>query len=334
MRIFSIASVVCILVISTGCAGRHTTEVVSSAGIDTAPETVQAGLKSAPTVTDECSRLATFSSDEVPGWKLALPISTYDKETLFDYIDGAAELYFVYDFRAVAAAEYQNDETSIIIDVYDMTMPEGAFGIYSINRYPEANYVDVGNEGTLAATALDFWKGRYFCKVYSFDMSEKYQNDVVNFGNRLASKIQEAGEEPLVLGGLPQDGLISKTAKFFTRKLGLDNIRYVSEENILNLSAKTKGVVAEYRTDDAANFQLFMIEYPSLEEADSAFEAYSGYLNEKGEPVSTGEAIDGKSEMVKVDDKFTSVRIKGRIISGFWDVKTREAAESVLQIME
>lgn len=325
-RIFLIASVICILVISMGCAGRYTAEM------DTARETVRAGLKPDPTVADECSRLATYSSDEVSGWKLAAPISTYDKKTLFDYIDGAAELYFAYDFRAVAAAEYQNGETSIIVDVYDMTMPEGAFGIYSINRYPEADHVDIGNEGILAGTALDFWKGRYFCKVYSFDMAEKYQDHVINFGNRLASKIQEVGEEPSVLGRLPQDGLIPKTARFFSRKLGLDNIRYVSEENIFNLSAKTKGTVAEYQIDDTASFQLFVIEYPSPGEADSAFEAYSSYLDGKGEPVPIDEATYGKSKMVKVDGKFTFVEAKDRIISGFWDVETREAVESVLQI--
>ena len=340
MRILSIASMICILIISMGCTGRHTAEIVPPAEMDTAREAVRTGLKPPPTVTDECSRLATFGSDvgathasPVPGWKLASPVNTYDEKSLFDYIDGAAELYFAYDFRAVAAAEYQNGETSIMIDVYDMTMPEGAFGIYSINRYPEANHVDIGNEGILTGTALDFWKGRYFCKIYSFDMAEKYQDDVINFGNILASKIQEPGEEPAVVGRLPQGGLIPRTARFFIRKLGLDNIRYVSEENIFNLSAETKGVVAEYQIDDTESFQLFIIEYPSPEEADSAFEAYSSYLDGKGEPVPIDEATYGKSKMVEVDGKFAFVKVKDRIISGFWDVEAQESVESVLQIV-
>ena len=321
MRIFSIASVVCILVVSAGCAGRQTAEVASSAKMEITGEAITPA-------TDECSRLATFGSGEVSGWKLASSVTTYDEKSLFDYINGAAELYFVYDFRAVAAAEYENGETSIIVDVYDMAIPESAFGIYSLNRYSEANYVDIGNEGILAGTALDFWKGRYFCKVYSFDMDEKYQNDVINFGNILASKIQEAGEEPSVLESLPQDGLIPRTARFFSRKLGLDNISYISEENVFNLNAGTRGVVAEYQID-GARFQLFIIEYPSSDEADSAFEMYISYLDKKGEPAPT--ATHGKSKMVRMDGKFTFVKVKNRILSGFWDVETRETAESVLQ---
>jgi hypothetical protein len=316
MRILSTALIVCVLVMSTGCAGRRTTEVATPAEMDIA----RAGIA---LVTEECSRLAAFRSHEVSGWELALPINTYDRKSLFDYIDGAAELYFVYDFRAVAAAEYQNGETSIVIDVYDMTTPEGAFGIYILNRYPEANYVSIGNEGILAGTALDFWKGRYFCKVYSFDMSEKYQDDVISFGKGLASKIKEAGEKPTVLEGLPQSGLIPGTAKFFSRKLGLDNIHFVSEENVFKLSAETKGVVAEYEVDNI-RFPIFIIEYPSSEEANSAFEAYSSYLDGKGKSVPTGKATH---KMVKVNGKFTSAKVKDRVILGFWDVEAQQAPD-------
>jgi hypothetical protein len=331
MHIFSIALVICISLMSTGCAGRHTTKIPPPAEMEVAHKTI------APS-KEECSQLATFSSDvgathasPVPGWKLVSPVSTYDRESIFDYINGAAELYFAYDFTAVAAAEYQNGETSIMIDVYDMTSPEGAFGIYSLSRYPEASYVDIGNEGILTGTALDFWKGKYFCKVYSFDVAEKYQDDVINFGNRLASKIQKPGEEPAILGSLPQNGLIPRTAKFFSRKLGLDNIRYLSEENVFNLGAGAKGVVAEYQVDDTASFQLFIIEYPSPEEASSAFEIYNSYLGKGAEPLSANETTRRTWRMFRMGGRVAFIGIKDQSLWGFWDVETREAAQSILR---
>lgn len=314
MRLVSIVLITTILVISAGCAGRQTAEVAPVAN----------------PVTDECLRLATSGSGKVPGWKLVSPVGTYDKQTIFEYINGAAELYFAYDFRSVAAAEYQNGKTSIMIDVYDMTTPDSAFGIYSLNRYPEASYVDIGNEGIMSGPALDFWKGRYFCKVYSFDMSGKYQDDVVNFGRKLSSEIQEAGKEPFVVGNLPQNGLIPRSAKFFSRKLGLDNIHYVSEENVLNLGPETQGVVAEYQIDNIP-FQLFTIEYPSKEEANSAFEAYINYLEDK--TVSIREKNERRYKLIKRDDKFTILEARDRFLSGVWDIEVKEAAESVLQIM-
>lgn len=324
MRAFLTVLVVCILSMSLVCCGWRATESVPPA------ETETASKASIIPATEECSRLATFDNSEVAGWKLSSPINTYDSKSLFDYINGAAELYFVYDFRAVAAAEYQNGETSIIIDVYDMTAPEGSFGIYSLNRYPEANYVGIGNEGILMGTTLDFWKGRYFCKVYSFDMSEKYQKDVINFGGRLASKIEEAGEEPSVVRKLPQNGLIPGTAMFFSRKLGLDNIHYVAEENILKLGAETRGAVAEYEIDNV-RFQFFNIEYASPDRAILAFRAYSNYLERKGKLVSAETTAIGTRKMFKMDNRFTSVSYRIQRLSGFWDIESREAAETVSQ---
>ncbi|MFC1719246.1 DUF6599 family protein [Candidatus Poribacteria bacterium] len=327
MRTFLIALLSFVAAISSGCAGRRVTETAPPAEANTTHETIDP-------VAKECFRLATFRNGveetPVPGWTLASPARTYDEKSIFDYINGAAELYFAYDFRAVAAAEYQDGETSVIIDVYDMTTPAGAFGIYSLNRYPEANYVDIGNEGILTDTNLDFWKGQYFCKVYSFDMSEKYQRDVVNFGGRLASNIEEAGAEPSVIGILPKDGLMPKTVKSFSRKLGLDNIHYVSKENILNLSSETEGVVAEYQID-SAGFQFFVIEYPSLDAASSAFEAYSSHLEKEAELLSTDGARRGSYKTFLTGDKFTFVGLKDENLWGLWDVGKPESVESTLQ---
>jgi hypothetical protein len=324
MRTFLITLLIFIPAIWTGCAGWREGEAHNIHQI------TDPAIK-------ECSRLATFGNGAgtshqlpAPGWNLVSPARTYDRKTIFDYINGAAELYFAYDFRGVAAAEYQDGKTSIIIDVYDMTTPEGAFGIYSLNRYPEANYLDVGNEGILTATNLDFWKGRYFCKVYSFDMSEKYQTDVVNFGRNLALNIEEAGSEPSVLNILPQNGLVPKTARFFSRKLGLDNIRFVSKENILNLSSETKGAVAEYQLD-GVRFQLFVIEYPSLDTASSGFDGYSSYLEREAELLSRDSTTHGVSKTFRTGDRLTFIGLKDQSLWGFWDVEEPEIAETILQ---
>jgi len=310
-----------ILIMSIGCGTKQQI-----------PETAPLARGTTLPVADELSNLVIFESNEFVNWKLASPVKIYDKKSVFDYIDGAAELYFAYDFKAVATAEYKNVETSIVVDVYDMTTSENAFGIYSLNRHQDANYVNIGNEGILTGSALDFWKGKYFCKVYSFDPSEKYQNEVIKFGNSLASEIQEAGEEPSVLASLPQEGMIPKSAKFFSRKLGLDNIHFVSEENVFNLNGQTSGAVAEYQVNDT-RFQLFIIKYPSSEKAGLAFEMYGNHLDEKGEPISLDKVYNRKSKMVKIDGKFTFVKVKDQILSGFWDVDTWELAKSALQFM-
>ncbi len=308
----------CTVLLSAGCSGKQSTEITPGEVEKTIDKTTES-------VIAECLRLAISGDGKVSGWKLVSPINTYNREAVFDYIDGAAELYFAYDFRVVAAAEYQNGQTSIMVDVYDMTSPEGAFGIYSLNRYQGANYVSIGNEGILSGAALDFWKGNYFCKVYSFDMSEKYQADVKNFGNALASEIKEAGSEPSIINTLPQNGLIPKSAKFFTKKLGMDNIHFISQENLLELSSDTKGVVADYELENQ-KLQIFFIQYPSSDKANSAFKAYGEFLKES----SSSEVTQENLNIFKSNGKFTGLYLKDQILLGFWDADTRETAEFII----
>jgi len=305
-----------LIILSTGCAKQKLSE--------NAPLTKSIS----PPPIDDFTNLITFTDNEIVNWKLSSTVKIYDRNTIFDYIDGAAELYFAYDFVKVASAEYQNGKTSIIIDVYDMNSPENAFGIYSLNRYQDANYVSIGNEGILAGAALDFWKWNYYCKVYALDTSETYQKDVTEFGNKIASRIQTNGEEPAVIKKLPQNGLIPKTARFFTQKLGLDNIHFVSDENIFDLDGETKGVVADYKINES-RFSLFMIEYSSQQRADLAFEAYTKYLTEKSKAVPIEAIPDGKAKMFESEGKFTLVSLKGQLLLGFWDVESQEVAKSI-----
>ena len=155
----------------------------------------------------------------------------------------------------------------------------------------------------------------------------KYQKIVADFGNKLASRIQESGEESSIIKKLPKEGLIPKTEKFFTRKLGLDNVHFISEENVLELNGETKGTAAEYQSGNN-RFSIFVIEYPSPEKASMAFDMYSKYLDEKGEVTLTEKDSDGKT--FKVENKFTHIALKGQFLSGFWDVESEELAKIAL----
>lgn len=263
---------------------------------------------------------------KLPGWKLEGPIKTYDKSTLFDYIDGGAELYFAYDFREVVTAEYTDGKATIHIDIYDMSNPESAFGIYSLNKYKDANYVEIGNEGILTDANLDFWKGRYFCKVYCSDASESYITIVKRIGNDISELIPDKGIEPPIVKSLPKTGLVKGTEKFFNRKLGLDNIFFLSNDNILNLDGETKGATGEYKIN-GEEFLFFIIEYPSPEKAESAFKNYMQYVETSGGVMS----IDSNEFKVgKVEGKITLIRLKDNMLSGAWDIDTEEGLKAIL----
>ena len=93
------------------------------------------------------------------GWTLQEKVTFYDKETLFDRIDGEAELYFPYGFTRLAYARYSNrqdDRTVIEADVYEMGSLLDAFGIYATYRRKDEADIAIGVEGTISPAQLGY----------------------------------------------------------------------------------------------------------------------------------------------------------------------------------
>ena len=98
-----------------------------------------------------------FTFPEVTGWKQSGEIQTFLPKTLFEYINGAADLYLSYDFEELKVAEYLNEKkASVIVDVYRHKTPTHAFGIYSQERLPNTSFLDIGVQGYVEENLLNF----------------------------------------------------------------------------------------------------------------------------------------------------------------------------------
>ena len=102
------------------------------------------------------------------GWAMKEKIVTYTENNLYKYINGEAELYYPYGFKALATTVYvrtDNPETGIVADIYEMGSPIDAFGIYSRYRDPDEELVSIGTEGFVNESQLLFAKDRYFVRL-------------------------------------------------------------------------------------------------------------------------------------------------------------------------
>jgi hypothetical protein len=101
-----------------------------------------------------------FKFPEITGWRQSGEIQTFSPKTLFEYINGDANLYLMYDFQELKVAEYLNEKkASVTVDVYRHKTPTHAFGIYSQERLPNANFIDVGAQGYIEKNVLNFLTG-------------------------------------------------------------------------------------------------------------------------------------------------------------------------------
>jgi hypothetical protein len=211
--------------------------------------------------------------DSVRGASAMGEIAEYEGETLYDFLNGGAEIYFDYGILSIASAEYRtSDGKSVEVSIYDMGSAAGAFGIYSNVRYSGAEFVAVGNEGMLTLSSLDFWKGKFYCRLLTFDMEPQTQAVMLDLGKALAGGITDPGAVPDIVNVLPEENRVERSEKLFRGQIGLNNIRYVSSDNVFNLGGGTQGVAANYDAD-GTQFTLLVIEYASEDEATSALES-------------------------------------------------------------
>jgi hypothetical protein len=107
---------------------------------------------------------------EVEGWTQDGEVRAYTAETLWEYIDGAAELFVEYGVRTCTTADLAAEGTSVTVDLYEMPSPLEAVGVFK----RESTGGDVQLTGaTVASVSLPYQallvKGSTYAKVNVFE---------------------------------------------------------------------------------------------------------------------------------------------------------------------
>jgi hypothetical protein len=217
-------------------------------------------------------------SDAVAGWERSGEGAVYVPDNLFDYMDGQAELFFVYNFEELAVQEYQRgQEGPIIVEVYQVASPADAYGLFSF--YATGEPLDLGAGGAVEPGRLiSFWQGRFYARAFAYGEAE--HESLSALAHQVADGMPEPPESeegvlPELVTRLPQENLVPHSARFFHQKLSLDSLLWLGDENILNLSEQTNAVLAVYTYDDT-QVQLLVVEYPNAATAEAAHAALDG----------------------------------------------------------
>ncbi|HEQ60212.1 MAG TPA: hypothetical protein ENN74_01230, partial [Firmicutes bacterium] len=187
--------------------------------------------------------LADLLPDSVQGWKAEEPDGRYDYETLYDYINGGAELYRSFNVRAVLARRYEKqDAQPILADMFDMGSSKDAFGAYH-HDLREGDEVGIGQESELLGSSLTFWKDRYYVSIIPFGHGEEIKSAVLEVGRAIAQAIPKEGPKPDLLNYLPQQKRLPQV-HYFHNHACLNTYYFLARDNLLNLDQDTEGVLA------------------------------------------------------------------------------------------
>jgi hypothetical protein len=211
-------------------------------------------------------------------------------EDLFLLINGGAEIYHEYGFKQAVVQSYVDEnERSLNLEIYEMSDPPAAFGIYTFKKGEKGRDLDLGEAASLQDYYLNAWKGNFLVTVVGFDTEKETIDGLQILANAVAGKITPQGHKPPLLGLLPKEGLDPSSIKYLKGNLALFNTHEFATGNIFGVR---EGLTAKMGDDD-----VFLFAYESENEAEKR-------LANAWEALSQGERY---RDVVAGDDAYTAV---------------------------
>ncbi len=262
---------------------------------------------------------------------------------IFDYMDGAGELYLGYRFKHLDVAEYSSPgEDRILVELYWMESADDAFGLLSGDWGGEP--VDLekvrtssggpsrwpGYRALYGAGLLRIWSDSLYARVMAYRESAQSRDSVLRLG-RLITSGREVPPAPALLDSLPQkvsDGFALRADRlcYFRSHLVLNSVYFLSTKNILDLDRSAEAVTVSYAPSagrvKGRYVQLIVIRYAAEETAKKAVTHFEqAYLPEKSR---TGPP--GGSRFHKVEDGWMGYASRSRFVVLVFECPTRDSA--------
>ncbi len=181
-----------------------------------------------------CAPTAVTDFPEIEGWSLVTAVSSYDSESLWEFINGAADTFLQYGFQGLETAELSRDGIRVAIGIYDMGSALNAYGIYRTELPDGAEALAVGAQAIVAPPYQALMaKDRFYVKVDVYDgaMDAAAGRAVLE---TIAASLQGSDGMPDEFAVLPKKDLVAGSEQY-TRQafLGLSELdRCVSAEYV------------------------------------------------------------------------------------------------------
>jgi hypothetical protein len=257
--------------------------------------------------------------EKVINWTKAEEDQFYDSQTIFDYIDGAGEVYRAYNMQRCLSRRYVTPQgPAIILDIFEMASSYDAFGVFTHD--PDGDGLPLGQGAVYRSGWLGFWKDRFFISLYADEETEAARQALRELARKVASLIKKEGPKPQILSRLPKKGLQAGSVRYFHEHPVLNRHYFVSTENILHMGRETEAVLAAYHRKEGVA-QILLVKYP---DADKAKEASSSFLKlylPDADP----------SGMAKLENKkWCGASVKGPLLAVVLEADSREIASELL----
>ncbi len=209
--------------------------------------------------------------DQFFGFKKVEGPNYYGPDKLFDHINGGAELFLAYGFLELLVVEFtrgQDQANRVTLEIYNMGTLENAFGIFKTEAGDEVCQLPGGAEGRMGDGLLQFYKGKFYVKVFLPPKSEAYPRAVKEIAKAVETRIKGDFSHPPFFNLFPMKNLV-KGSENYTSKDFLGQPFF-------------KGIASAQFKQGGKVYTVFISIKPDREGAENGLQKYRKYLiNEK-----------------------------------------------------
>jgi hypothetical protein len=275
-----------------------------------------------------------------------------NSKNIFDYMDGAGELYLGYRFHHLEVFDYtQKNKENILVELYFMETSDDAFGLLSLDwggeplsfaGFPAIESNRSLNSSTRAlygAGLLRIWSANLYARVMAYRETPASKKAVLALGRAIAEN-RRTPPEPELSTILPIHitsawKIRRDRLSFFRSYLVLNSIYYISHENILDLDLSTEAVTGTYehisRSSDRKRSQFLLVKYQNHDRALKALRHFhEAYLPEHKKEFTAVSATESPS-LFKLEDGWLAYKLIGQYLAIVFECPDKESAMITIQ---
>jgi hypothetical protein len=278
-------------------------------------------------------------------------------KNIFDYMDGAGELYIGYCFDHLECYEYKApSQNDILVELYFMKSSDDAFGLLSLDWGGEplelageaAGSTKPSPPKTTAESSLwpkalyaegllRLWSDTIYARIMASQETPESKEAVLSIGRSLVKDRTNPPLPKLVrklqdsfTGGWKLD---KDRTSYFRSHLVFNSIYYLGQENMLDLDLNSEAVTSPYEKKDLEGkkrIHFLLVKYDDSRKARQALAHFHKvYLPEHPvflQPGSSGEI----SNIFLIEDGWLGYKIKHNSIAFIFECSDEETARTII----
>lgn len=150
-------------------------------------------------------------------WSRKGDLQKFNYEHLYDKVDGREDLYKSYEFHELLAADYvmkDQPKKFIQVELFDMTTPKSAYGIFTAERPSNSKAAKIGREAYTDTNGAFFWKGKYYVRVIGSDSDASTLQAAIAIANNIESKLADIKDDSVGKDPLPKEDQVTNSSTF------------------------------------------------------------------------------------------------------------------------